>query len=93
MIYETDRAGNKIGVLVENYNKEGIRDVQWLGTNVVKYHRTISTLLNTLIQEGFVIEEILEPVPSEASLKLDVDLSRYYNIPDFLFIKAKKRGE
>ncbi|MDQ0218786.1 hypothetical protein ELQ35_05245 [Peribacillus cavernae] len=37
--------------------------------SVVTYHRTISTLINTLIKHDFVLEEIIEPQSTPAGLE------------------------
>ncbi len=38
---------------VDNYYYEGERDAVFLGEHVVKYHRTLTTYLNTLLNCGF----------------------------------------
>ena len=50
---------------VDNYYYEGKRDTMFLGEKVVKYHRTLTTYLNTLLSNGFVINHIIEPKPLE----------------------------
>ena len=43
---------------VDNYQYEGMRTPKFLGEEVIKYHRTLETYINTLIQNGFVITKI-----------------------------------
>ena len=37
----------------------------FLGEKVTKYHRTLTTYLNTLLSNGFIINHIVEPQPPE----------------------------
>lgn len=75
---------------IDRYAEEGPREHEWFGAGVRRYHRTISTLLNGLIDAGLTIERVLEPVPGEAWLRErpdDVDEARR---PIFLLIRAVK---
>lgn len=55
---------------VDNYYYEGKRIANFLGEDVVKYHRTITTYLNTLLINNFNINQIIEPQPSEEMLDI-----------------------
>ncbi|WFA09030.1 class I SAM-dependent methyltransferase [Tissierella sp. Yu-01] len=50
---------------VDNYYYEGKRITKFLGEDIVKYHRTITTYLNTLLINNFAINQIIEPQPPE----------------------------
>lgn len=50
---------------VDNYYYEGKRRAVFLGEPVVKYHRTLTTYLNTLLSCGFTLRHIVEPQPPE----------------------------
>lgn len=50
---------------VDNYYYEGKRSTVFLGETVEKYHRTLTTYCNTLLEEGFTIKHIVEPQPPE----------------------------
>ncbi len=50
---------------VDNYYYEGQRDAVFLGEHVIKYHRTLTTYLNTLLCNGLTIEHIVEPQPPQ----------------------------
>ncbi len=85
-----DDKHNRLHYAVDHYHEEGLREQTWLVEGVVKYHRTIATMINTLIAHGLTIEKIVEPLPSkEAMLKLP-SLEKELRRPSFLFIKAKK---
>ena len=45
------------------YYYEGPRKAIFLGEPVVKYHRTLTTYLNTLLQNGLTLQHIIEPQP------------------------------
>lgn len=53
---------------VDNYYYEGQRQAVFLGEKVIKYHRTLTTYLDTLLQMGFVIKRVVEPKPPENML-------------------------
>ena len=50
---------------VDNYYYEGKRTAMFLEEKVTKYHRTLTTYLNTLLSNGFIINHIVEPQPPE----------------------------
>lgn len=56
---------------VDNYFYEGARDTDFLNTSIKKYHRTLTTYIETLIQNGFKINHVVEPMPSEDMRELD----------------------
>lgn len=51
---------------VDNYYYEGARDAVFLGEHVTKYHRTLTTYLDTPLRCGLVIERVVEPAPPES---------------------------
>lgn len=77
-------------LLVSDYNREGIREKEWNGVIVKKYHRNFSSLINGLVNSGFKIDKILEPIPDEESIKIIPKYINQYDRPYFLFIRAKK---
>ena len=85
-----DENGTKIYSNLANYGIEGERESTWFVDNVKKYHRMFSTVINDLIDAGFVIEKLTEPVPTEELIKKYPDYYDLYHRPDFLLVKAKK---
>ena len=55
---------------VDNYYYEGRREAVFLGEKVTKYHRTLTTYVNTLLEEGFSVRRLVEPQPPENMLGL-----------------------
>ncbi|MEG0507252.1 MAG: hypothetical protein RR537_07115, partial [Longicatena sp.] len=86
-----DETGNVKHYNLSSYGIQGKRETQWIVKGVIKYHRTFSTLLNTLITKGFMIEAVEEPLPDENLVKKFPQFKKSYDKPDFLFIKSKKQ--
>lgn len=85
-----DENGNKIYLNLSNYGVEGERESVWFVDNVKKYHRTFSTIVNTLTEAGFFIEKMIEPLPTEELLTEHPDYKDLFHKPDFLLVKVKK---
>lgn len=73
---------------VDRYQHEGIRHTQWLAEDVVKYHRTLETYLNSLIKTGFRLSSVLEPKPSAETLTRKPELKDECRRPIFLLMAA-----
>lgn len=86
-----DETGKKLFANISNYGIDGERESIWFVDHVKKYHRTFSTIINTLIEEGFSIEKTLEPVPTKEILEKYPEYIDLFHKPDFLLVKAKKR--
>lgn len=86
--YDSD--GNRAHWPVDRYFSEGKRDAVFLGERVVKYHKTITTYLNTLLQTGFLITGIVEPQPEKTMLDLVPQMKDELRRPMMLLVSAKK---
>ena len=53
--------GNILHFPVDNYYYEGERNAVFLGEKVTKYHRTMTTYINSLLENGFMLEHFVEP--------------------------------
>jgi SAM-dependent methyltransferase len=84
-----NKAGEKLHWIMDDYQFEGKRKQEWFIDGVVKYHRTISTLLNTLIEQGFSILKVLEPTPIEEAEQDREELKQEKRRPPFIMLKAK----
>lgn len=82
--------GKKKYILLADYNREGERIRNWNNCDVIKYHRTISTIINELAKNGFIIDEINECMPNEEIVKKNPKYINQYDYPYFLFVKAHK---
>ncbi len=85
-----DKNGNITHFPVDNYFYEGERRAMFLGEEVVKYHKTLTTYLNTLLQNGFELTNIVEPYPSEDMLKID-EMKDEMRRPMMIIISARKK--
>ena len=65
-----DEQGNKIHLNLADYGIEGERESVWFVDNVKKYHSILSTIINTLINAGFSIERMIEPLPTDEMFQL-----------------------
>ncbi len=75
---------------VDRYFEEGRRDTVFLGEQVTKYHRTLTTYLGCLLQEVFTITGIVEPTPPEELLRTVEGMEQELRRPMMLIISAVK---
>lgn len=85
-----DAKGKKEYFPVDNYFYEGKRKVSFLGEEVTKYHRTLTTYLNTLLQLGFELQHVIEPQPPEQMLVLE-EMRDELRRPMMLIVSARKK--
>ncbi len=76
---------------MDHYQTEGMRETTFLTENVIKYHRTLSTYMNDLIQVGFTIRAVKEPMPSEEMIQTIPGMQDELRRPMFLMIVAEKK--
>ncbi|MDP8101996.1 class I SAM-dependent methyltransferase [Phocoenobacter atlanticus] len=86
--WEKNMDNLQIAYRLNHYRDEGERERNWFKQPFKTYHRTIATILNQLIQTGFEIEQIEEPML--------IDQPQWHNEfkdlthrPPLLFVKAK----
>lgn len=82
--------GEKLHWPVDHYQTEGKRDTTFLTDHVIKYHRTFSTYMNSLISAGFRIKAVEEPVPSDEMLSNIPEMEHEKRRPMFMIILAEK---
>ncbi|MBB5190454.1 SAM-dependent methyltransferase [Silvimonas terrae] len=87
-----DEAGKKQHWPLDHYLAEGPRDTRWFVEGVIKYHRTLQTWVNGLLENGFVLERLLEPGPTLAALEARPELVDETRRPPFLLLRARKTG-
>lgn len=85
-----DDKGNRLHWAVDNYQSEGLRETTFLTENVIKYHHTFSTYINDLINAGFIVRTVKEPIPSEEMLKSIPEMKDELRRPRFLLVSAEK---
>lgn len=85
-----DENGNKLYMNLSGYGHEGERKTRWFVDGVIKYHRMFSTIINALVEAGFVVERMNEPLPSPELLEKYPCYSDLLHKPDFLLVKARR---
>jgi SAM-dependent methyltransferase len=85
-----DENGKPIHWPVDNYFEEGVRKAVFLGEEVMKYHKTLTTYVNTLIQCGFEIIKLVEPQPADYRLN-EPGVKDELRRPMMLLIAARKK--
>lgn len=87
-----DEAGNKLHLNLADYGIEGERESVWFVDDVKKYHRTFCTIINTLIEAGFTIEKMVEPLPADEILEQYPVYRDLFHKPDFLLLRVRKQS-
>lgn len=75
---------------VNGYSIEGERRTNWFADGVLKYHRTMGTTINALIQSGFVIDHIEEFAPTTSQIEENPDLAEELERPMMLLVAVHK---
>jgi 2-polyprenyl-3-methyl-5-hydroxy-6-metoxy-1,4-benzoquinol methylase len=83
-------SGQRLHWAVDAYAEEGLREEHWFKDGVQKYHRTLATLLNVLIEAGLSIERVVEPVPDDEQLSRRPDWVDERRRPFCLLVRARK---
>ncbi|WP_336774956.1 class I SAM-dependent methyltransferase [Paenibacillus sp. MMO-58] len=83
-------SGERLHWPVDNYQDEGSRIARFLDSDVIKYHRTLSAIMNALIQAGFRVTEVAEPGPSQEALNQYAEMKDETRRPMFLLLAAHK---
>lgn len=89
--WHRDEKGNILHFPVDNYFREGKRTANFLGEDVTKYHKTFTTYLKTLIQNGFEITGVVEPQPSLELLETVEGMKDELRRPMMLIVSARKK--
>lgn len=90
--WQRDAEGRALCWPVDHYREEGPRRTRWFVDGVIKYHRTVETYVNALLDAGLELRRLLEPEPvadAEAARRVpNLDLHR--RRPPFLLLSARK---
>lgn len=85
-----DEEGEILHWPLDNYQNEGVRHSNWMADDVVKYHRTVSGILNSLLSAGFALTRLAEPRPDPALLAERPEMKHEDRRPIFLIVSARK---
>lgn len=85
-----DPDGNILHFPVDHYFYEGKREAVFLGQQVTKYHRTLTTYLSAVLSHKFELVEVVEPMPSKTLLETVKGMSNELRRPMMLLVSARK---
>ncbi len=86
-----DQQGNRLHWPVDRYFDQGERKANFLGEEVIKYHKTLTTYLGGLLRAGFEITGLVEPKPAENLLDTIPEMSDELRRPMMLLVSARKK--
>ncbi len=76
--------------IVDDYFLTGKREEPWMGSLVVKYHRTVENYFGLLQQAGLTVESLKEAVPQEGLFMDKSEYERRRRIPLFLLFSCSR---
>ncbi len=85
--------GERLHWPLDHYQEEGPRQARFLDHEVVKYHRTVATYVNTLLDSGFTLTKLSEPHPTQELLDTHPAWQDETRRPMFLLIAAVKHEQ
>ena len=85
-----DSAGNVLHWPVDRYRDEGERCTHWFVDGVVKYHRTIETYVNALLESGLRLVRLEEPEAEASLLAAKPEWRDERRRPPFLLLAADR---
>lgn len=84
--------GKRQDWVVDDYFRPGRRVTSWLGSEVIKYHRTIEDYVEALNSSGFRINALREGRPDASLFEDPGEHERRMRIPLFLIVSAERAG-
>ncbi|WCM52716.1 class I SAM-dependent methyltransferase [Pseudomonas sp. WJP1] len=87
--WTTDAEGRKSWP-VDSYQLEGERVTNWLADGVIKQHRTVGTLFNSLIGAGFSIRHVNEWGPTDAEVQAQPALAEERERPMMMLVGVQR---
>jgi SAM-dependent methyltransferase len=75
---------------VDRYREEGERRTRWFVDGVVKYHRTVETYVNALLDAGLILVRLEEPEGDPALLAEKPEWLQERRRPPFLLLAADR---
>lgn len=88
--WEKNEQKQQVAYRLNYYREEGERDRSWFQQGFKTYHRTMATIFNQLIQAGFDITQVEEPM-LVAQPEWHNEFKDLQHRPPLLFIKAVKK--
>ncbi len=89
--WQKDENKNFLAYRLNHYRDEGERDRNWFKKPFKTYHRTFATIINLLIQQGFILEEVQEPMLQNDE-KWQGEFKDLQHRPVLFFVKARRNS-
>jgi SAM-dependent methyltransferase len=86
--WRTETDGSKIWP-INDYLLEGRRVTDWITPGVVKYHRTVSSYVNSLLEQGFELVRLEEWGPNPEQIAEHPEWADEVHRPPFLLVAAR----
>lgn len=87
--FTRNEAGERLYANINHYFVEGKRKIKWVVEEYELYHRTLSSMMNAMIDAGFRIEECRESAASEELRRKYPDqFGGTIHRPDFIFFRC-----
>lgn len=89
--YTRTETGVRLYANISNYMVEGKRTVKWVVDDYEAYHRTFATIVNAIINAGFLIEKCEEShISDEMREKYPTQFGGTLHQPNFVFFRCRK---
>ncbi|WP_347254537.1 class I SAM-dependent methyltransferase [Leminorella grimontii] len=85
-----DKEGNRLHWPVDRYFTQGWRKAVFLGEEVPKHHKTLTTYINGLLKSGFRLTSLVEPQPAPHLLEAVPEMADELRRPMMLLAAAVK---
>lgn len=89
----TSQNGTNLHWPVDSYFSEGERRAVFLDEEVIKYHRSLTTYVKGLIDNGFEIIDLVEPYPTPEMLQKEAQMADELRRPMMLLVSAKLKKD
>ena len=86
--WRTEADGSRVWP-INDYLFEGRRVTEWITPNVVKYHRTVSSYVNSLLAQGFHLVRLEEWGPNQEQIAEHPEWADEVHRPPFLLLAAR----
>ena len=81
---------NKLFYALDKYTDEGPRKFEWWGAPFINMHRTLSSYISAFLEAGFVLQSLLEPIPSDEQLAANPSFADEFRAPNFIIYTLGK---
>jgi SAM-dependent methyltransferase len=93
-VWEKDAAGAKRWLCIDRYFERGPLRYAWTGWayefRTTAYHATLEDWFGWILEAGFVVRGVREPVPGAAALEAHPDLEDATRVPYYLFLDLQR---